>query len=215
LGVNWSKVKKALGYSFSNVVGAICSHRHGDHSKYINNALKDGITVYSNSDVVEMNNGVTLMELGKKTKLGSFIIQPIPMNHDVECYGYLIEDNENGRTLFITDTCDVDYKFKDITNFLVEANYSDEVLIEQFVKSEVKLYARCRIDESHLSLEKAIKFINSSINTNTKTIVLLHLSAGNSDAKTFISDIRNFTGLQNVYVADKDMNLDLNKKGIF
>lgn len=196
-------------------MGAICSHRHGDHSKYVNNAIKDGIDVYSNSDVVLMNSRVNLMELDKKTKIGNFIIQPIPLNHDVECYGYLIEDDENGRTLFITDTSDVDYRFSNINHFLVEANYSDEILVNQFSNGGVPVYAKSRVDEAHLSLEKTIRFINSSINCNTKTIVLLHLSDGNSDASKFISDVRTYTNMQNVYVADNGLELDLNKKCIF
>ena len=44
-GINTSQVKKALNFDFSAVVGAVVSHSHNDHSKYVNDFLKNGVPV--------------------------------------------------------------------------------------------------------------------------------------------------------------------------
>ena len=34
-GIDFRNVKKALGFNLSKVSGAIITHQHGDHSKYV------------------------------------------------------------------------------------------------------------------------------------------------------------------------------------
>ena len=44
-GVRFSEVKKALKWQLSKVVGAVITHEHNDHAKYIRDFVSNGITV--------------------------------------------------------------------------------------------------------------------------------------------------------------------------
>lgn len=215
LGISWKKVIKGLDYNMYSVVGALCSHRHGDHAAHVKDALNAGITVVSNSDVQSIHKDVTVAKIGSKVALGGFIVQPFELEHDVECYGYLIDHKEVGRLVFITDTCSVKYRFKGIHHFLVEANYSDDIMNQRFSNSNVDIDSKMRLDESHLSLEKAIDFINHSKDDNAQSVLLLHLSDRNSDAMGFIGETRLKTDIIDVKVADSGMNIRLDTEGFF
>lgn len=215
LGVSWSFVKKSINYKLDNIVGAVCSHRHGDHSAYIQQVLDSGIPVYSNADVKEKYPGVTLIEKGKSIKVGEFTIQPFDLNHDVECYGYLIKHDEIGKIVFITDTCSVKYKFKGINHFLVETNYSEDIMIEKFMNSSVDIHSKMRLKESHLSLDNAIDFVNNSKDDECRTIVLLHLSDGNSNEEVFRYRMIDEVGVPNVLVADMGKIIELSNESFF
>ena len=52
-GVRFSTVKKALDFNTRIINGALVSHSHGDHSKYLKSYLDAGITVLSNESVFE------------------------------------------------------------------------------------------------------------------------------------------------------------------
>ena len=190
-GVKWSSIVKALGYSLEDVVGCLCSHRHGDHAASIHNALIYRIPVYSCADVCERHRGAVLIEPGKKYRIGRFIVQPIPVQHTVECYAFLIEHPDCGRILFCTDLSDFPYKLKDINHFLIEANYSDEIILERLCRNEM---VRSR-SVAHLSIDKCVEVLRRNVSPFTNTITLLHLSVENSDAEGFITAVKESVGI--------------------
>lgn len=215
MGVPIRSFRRAMDYDLSSVVGAICSHRHGDHAKYCKQFLNAGITIYSNKDVADFNEGVSVLELGKALRIKGFTIQAFELEHDVECYGYLIKHKELGKLVFLTDTCSAKYKFKDVNHILVEANYSEDIMVDKFTKGDVSVASKMRLSESHLSLEDSIDFLTLNNSDNLKTIVLLHLSDSNSNESLFVDKVMKAIKNPNIYVADKDMTVELNENGFF
>lgn len=71
LGIKWKDILKGLDYDLTKVQGCIASHHHSDHLKSIKNALKSGLSVYSCSEVQSIHPKTKVLEMGKKTLIGS------------------------------------------------------------------------------------------------------------------------------------------------
>lgn len=206
LGVKWSEILKALNYDLNKIVGCLSSHRHQDHSLSIPNAIKYAVDVYSCADVQTIHSNVKVLSKGVKTQIGGFKVQPIDMFHSVECYGFLIEHKDCGRIVFCTDTNNIPYRFKNIQHFIVEANYDADIVLS------AALSAKCNSSQSenHMEIDDTIDFLKNSVDVNTNSITLVHLSNGNSDEKKFRERVRAELGFNNVYIADKGMQIELN-----
>ena len=168
-GVRFMEVKKALGFNIRKIAGVVITHKHGDHAGYAKEYEAAGITVFK---PYEMES------LRQNTKLGNFRIQSWEAVHNVPCVGYLIDHADFGRLLYATDTEYVRYKFKGITHFLIEANYSDE-----FVNRDEPKYAH--VLTGHMSIETTIGCIQANQSDATKRIILCHLSADNASPEAF------------------------------
>lgn len=210
LGVSWKNIVESLKYEINNVVGALCSHRwrHKDHSIAIPNALKLGLKVYSCQDVQTVYKEVKVLEKGLKTQIGSFKVQPIPLKHSVECYGFIIEHSEFGKLLFFTDCCEFRYKVKNVNHILAEANHNEELIIDNIINDE----ASRSLSENHMEINNTIEAIKANYSSKLVNIVLIHLSSGNANPKTFVKQVKNEIGLNNVFVAKKGFELELNKE---
>lgn len=118
----------------------------------------------------------TNTKIGKRYKLGSFEIIPLPAIHNVECRAYLIR--VGGDTVFFaTDTrllpkvnnVKIDY-------FIVEVNYIERIR-EQVVLSDNEsngLHLN-GIYQNHHSLESAVEYFES-LPYKPKKIVTIHKS---------------------------------------
>ena len=72
LGIDFKQVLRALNYDLTNVHACLVSHKHTDHAKYIPSAKNHGLPVFSCQEVADKRDGVTVLELGKKTKARRF-----------------------------------------------------------------------------------------------------------------------------------------------
>ena len=52
-GVAISEVKKAVDFNISKIAGALVSHEHGDHAKYIDDFLQSRIPVYASEGTIK------------------------------------------------------------------------------------------------------------------------------------------------------------------
>jgi hypothetical protein len=153
----------------NSVVGCLCSHlEHFDHNndKTNNELSKIGIKILSHNNT----------QIGKKYKLGSFEIIPLPCIHNVECRAYLIR--VGGDTImFATDTrllpkvnnIKIDY-------FIVEVNYIERIR-EQVVLTDNEsngLHLQ-GIYQNHHSLESAVEYF-AILTYKPKKIVTIHKS---------------------------------------
>ena len=174
-GIRFMNVKKILDFNIRGIVGAIVTHKHGDHSKAIPEYEKTGIEVWK--PYLDEN-------LLQKKQMGDYTIRSFDCVHDTPCVGYLIEHPESGlKMLYASDTQYVKYVFKDLTAILIETNYSDE-----FVNREEAKYRH--VIEGHLSIETAIECIKANMTEKLKSIILCHLSAGNSDPIAFKESVK-------------------------
>lgn len=208
LGVEWKAILKGLGYDLTKVQGCIASHKHKDHSKSIANALKSGLSVYSCKDVQMCHPKVKVLELGKKTRIGGFRVQPIPLEHSVECYGFIIEHDEFGKILFATDCKEFRYKVKNVNHIMIECNWSEDIIIDNMCDN---IEMRSRYD-NHLELNDCISAIRANHNPFLQNVVLLHLSFANGDENAFLDAVKSSIGINDVFVAKEGLTLELKKE---
>lgn len=212
-GVKFMDFKKMIDWKIANVSGCIVSHEHGDHARYIKDFMKSGIPVYTaieTQTALEVITGERTIALSpnKSCQIGSFTVVPFNVPHDteIECYGYLIKHEEMGKLLFLTDLeyCKYDFSSQMVNHILCEANYD-----MQFVdRNEPNYEHRLR---GHMSLDTALKFIQTNDNPALRNVVLIHLSDTSGDPALFLQRTKKIIEYgANVYVAEKGLEVDMN-----
>lgn len=179
-----------------------------DHSLSIMNAIKRGLSVYSCEDVQSIHHDVKVLKKGLKARIGGFKVQRVDLFHNVPNIGFLIQHEEIGRLLFATDTNRIPYKFKDVNHFVVESNYSNDLMIDHMCENVYSMSA----SENHMEINDTIEFLKRNYSSECNTIVLIHLSQGNADPKKFIQMVKDELGFSNVHVARKGIEVELLKE---
>ena len=215
LGLNFSKIKEALNFDLSKVVGAIISHCHGDHAKGMKQALDNGIECYSSQGTFDSLNikshNAKIIKSKQAFQIGNFKILPFNVHHDVnEPLGFLIDHEETGRVLFVTDTTYIDYTFPNLNNIIIEANYCEDIIKEKLGSSWQSEFLKNRILKSHMSLNTCKETLLANDLSQVQKIVLIHLSDSNSDERKFKKVIEEATG-KIVHVANNNQILEFNK----
>lgn len=207
-GVKFEKIKQAMNFDFSKVVGCLVTHEHGDHCRGVKDAVKFGLNIYATPGTIKglKFESYRLHSINKNTKfsVGPFDVIAFDVHHDtLEPCGFLIRHEEMGTTLFLTDTIYCDYKFPGLTNILIEANYSQDIIDEKLRENR---FLRNRVIQSHMSVETAIKTLKANDLSKVNNIVLIHLSDRNSDAKVFKQRIEDAT-LKTVTIATSGLTI--------
>jgi len=203
-GIRLSEVKKALNFDLSNVVGGLCSHVHGDHFKYANDYAKAGIGIYTGSETIDAYNPIHTHRFhailaGVMIQLESFRIVPFSLPHNVPCFGYLISHPESGKIMFATDFNFIPHKFIDLSQILIETNFSDAELTND------------RAVGLHCSLDTCLAFLRANDLSKVQNIVLLHLSAQNSNARDFTKSVYAVAPNAGVWVGDRGLEISLSR----
>lgn len=218
-GCKMADVKRSIDFRLKDVVGCIVSHEHGDHSKYAVEYAKFGIKVYCNKAVAEKKSfpydSCQPISDGKTYHIGSFSVTPFNVAHDVQCLGFLVRHPSMGILLFATDTYKVPIEITGIDHYLIEANYSDELLKQNVWNGKINKAQADRIMLSHMSLEYTVKYLRDcqvgSAGSKTKTITLCHLSERNSASDLFKRTVESAFGLP-CNIARKGIVVNLNKE---
>lgn len=194
-GVTFKEVKVALGFNVRKIVGAVVSHSHGDHAKYIAEYKKAGISIFQLFETEGSN---------QLRKFGNYIIKAFPLVHDVPCHGFYIFHDDMGSLIYASDTEYIKYRFKNLNHILVEANYSYDLIDNEAVNREHVL-------RGHMSLQTALDFISTNDNPALRNVVLLHLSDKNSDSEQFLQKTKETIKYgADCYIAEKGLEVDLN-----
>ena len=185
---------------------AVTDTRHGDHSKSIKNCLYRGIPVYTNEDTANIYDGCNVLKKG--IEIEGFKIFPFELFHNVPNIGFLIEMSDGHRLVYATDTYKIPYKFKHIHTFLVEANYSKDVKIENYCND---IYSRSQ-SQNHMEIKETVSFFKANYSPSLQTIILCHLSDNGSNEHKFITMVKEELGFDNVFAANSGMKLELRKE---
>ena len=215
-GLPFIEVKKALNFDISRIVGAVVTHQHGDHSKYIAEYLKSAIRVCALKEVFDAHNlkqriFCKNIEPMHGYRLGTFKVFAVPVEHDVPCIGFVIEHAEMGKMLFVTDTMMFEYRIENLSHILIEANYSDEILDYNIENGITPASMRPRLLQSHMEIKTTENILLSSNLDSVNEIVLIHLSNNNSDAEQFKQRIMQKTG-KPVIIAKRGVTVDVSKE---
>lgn len=216
-GVPYSDFKTATGFKKRYINGALLSHEHGDHSKYVHQLLDAGINVFMSRGTFDglgleqrfVGFGVTIVKPLSNFNVGGFECIPFDTQHDCnEPLGFLIRHKEMGTCLFATDTYYLRYKFSGLNHIMIECNYDNDRLNDNVSTGEVPLFVARRVCRSHMSLETLISTLRANDLSCVKDIVLLHLSSTNSDSDYYIRKIEEVTGIPTV-VARHSLDIPL------
>lgn len=208
LGVKWKDILKGVGYDLSNIAFCLVTHQHGDHSKSIPEALKYGLKVYSTPDVAELYPKVKALEPMKRYKIGRWEILPLKVKHgECECFAYHITMPDGQTLLFCTDAETFNYKLPNVNVLMIEANYSEDILINKMLDNEDIRSA----SYTHMELNTTINVINRLYSPNLRNIILIHLSSGLSDENGFKKAIFEQCGVR-AEVADANKTFILEKE---
>lgn len=210
LGINNDTILNAIGFEkgMSRVQGCLVTHKHKDHTGYINQFERYQIPIYSCKEVTELYSNVKLIECNKKTKIGNFIIQPISVQHSCECYAYLIEHEDMGKLLFATDCNSFKYIIKNLNHILIEANHDDSTILNNMKKNR---YTASQF-KNHMNFDDTLRTIKANNNIYLQNIILCHLSNSNSNGNNYIQSIKEEIGISNVFIADNGLKVDLSKE---
>lgn len=215
LGVNFREVKKAFGFNYQKIAGALVSHEHMDHCKAVSDAVAVGINIYCSAGTKEAMNIPSLrikeLDIKKSTQIGDFMVRPFDVRHDCEDpFGFIINHKECGKVLFVTDTIYIPYNFPGLNNIIIEANYCKEIVDSRLISGDTQKMVRDRVIKSHMSIQTCKEVLVSNDLSAVNNIVLIHLSDGNSNAKDFKKQVQELTG-KNVHVAEAGMEILFNK----
>ena len=210
-GIQFREIEKVINWQINRIAGCLVCHEHGDHAKYVHNFSQRGIRILSTEAVIKkaLNNTDRLYHF-QTYRLHDFTIIPFLLSHDVECFGFYIHHPEMGFLLFVTDTGKLSYKFAEIDHLLIESNYSDQILQHNVFKHDISNAQVARLADTHLSIDNAVKWIKQANPKPLRTIVLLHLSNGNSNTEQFRQTMYEQTGLY-TYIAEKGLSIEINK----
>lgn len=199
-GIPFKQIQAGLRYKTGNILGCLVTHRHGDHSKAIPELVRRGVPVYGNDDTCNLYKGVHAVRSLRHFLIGCFDIVPFDVHHDVPCFGYEISlVNTGEKLLYVTDTAYVTYTFKGLTHLLIEANYSQDIIMDNARGNRVPAFLAERVIKTHMSIEMLLQLLANNDMSKVKQIYLLHLSGANSDAAEFKKLVQEQTGAE-VYV---------------
>ena len=213
-GVPFKEIRQALGFYFSKVCGCIVSHEHNDHSKAAKEIANAGIDVYCSSgtaDAIKITgHRLNRISALKQFNVGSFTILPFKTEHDcAEPLGFLIVHQVTGEKLvFATDTFYVRHLFNKPNYIMVECNYCLDILNANVEAGIVAEALKNRLIQSHFSLDNVKEFLKANVTSDTRKVILMHLSDDNSDAARMKREIEELTGIDTV-VADAGMEIEM------
>lgn len=203
-GLPYNRFKKqwanALTAPFPTTI--LISHEHQDHSRdwkrfsdYGCNICASFGTAEALGDKTDLIRCVIPQEWQITDPIGDhYEVFPLVANHDAaEPLMYLIRAKGFDEILlFAIDTADIPYDFKNfnITDMLVECNYS-----ESDISPDMDPVRMERVRNTHMSLEMLTKFFERQKFPNLQQITLCHLSQSNCDPKKAKETIMAATGV--------------------
>lgn len=222
-GVKWSETMKMIDYQTSKVVGCICSHAHSDHLRSYKDCLHYGIPIYTNdetADHFEIISGEKMIGLPERIpkRIGTLTVIPFYIPHTtrdketgalIPCpnFGYLIEHEEMGKLLYMTDMEYSPFSFKSqrINHLIIESNYCDGL----FDNADANYRHRLR---GHCSLDTCKGIVEANKTPDLRTVTLIHLSDSAADPDRMKSEIQQAAGKWvNVEIAEKNSVVSLSK----
>lgn len=199
-GIKIDRIQRALNYDLSGISTCLVTHLHLDHSLSCKDIYNAGIDIYmgfeTSNFLSEKRFLSKILIPGKQTKIGTFIIVPFENHHcnsdgsPCECLGFLIYSTvTQEKLMFSTDTAYISAQFKGLDYIMLEVNYIDEMINANGVEDVEK-----RRFKSHMGLDTALEFLNTTDLSKTKQIYALHLSKDRCNPEIVLKALRRATG---------------------
>ena len=206
-GIPIKEIKKGLNWNIKDVVGVLCTHKHLDHSKSVNDFKAMGIPIYApylKIDYMSMNMGGFTVKPFDLTTIDGRWTHTNANGEPCPIFGFLITHKGMGRMLYITDCEVVKWKFKGINHILLGVNYDKDLVDTDNPKAN-------HVFRGHLSIDTACDFVKANDSDSLQNVIMCHLSSENSDKDSFIVKMKNAVNGANVDVAEQGKSWILRK----
>lgn len=199
-GLPFRKIKEGIDFDLFNVAGCILSHEHkADHARCPQELINSGIPVYMSygTAVATKVNNPTCIIAGDQFEIGDFKIKAFKVVHDaVEPFGFMISHPEMGNMVFATDTKELNYEFEGVNHWLIEANFSETIMLDGLEKDRLSAHLANRVYENHMSVETCIELLQKHSMKNCHSITLIHLSSTNAWGELFEGMVTRAIGIK-------------------
>lgn len=205
-GIPIKEIKKGLDWNVKDVVGVLCTHKHLDHSKSLNDFKSMGIAVfapYISEKPMKIGNGDFRVQAFELTTIDGNWAHTDASGEPCPIFGFLITHKEMGRMLYITDCEVVKWRFKSINHILLGVNY-DKDLIDRDNTGKTN-----HVFRGHLSIDTACDFVKANDSDSLQNVIMCHLSSKNADSDSFIEKMKKVAYGANVDVAVAGKSWDL------
>lgn len=200
-GIPLKKIQEACSYKLHEIKGCLLSHSHKDHSKAALKLAERGVNIYLSADTLQEigahGHRFKVVQPQQQFEIGTLIVMPFELVHDVTNYGYLVASRETGEKLvYITDTAYCKYCFSGLTYIMIEANHDRAVMRQNVMDGIIPDSLRERVLETHMSIDTALEFIKANQQPTLRQVYLLHLSDHNSLADDFKREMQALSGVE-------------------
>lgn len=206
-GIPWAKIQKALAFRTYRIAACLVSHEHQDHSRSVLEVLRNGIPVCASDGTIkalgipETPGYVWDVRSGTTYETGPWRITGFAVEHDAaEPWGFVVEHRNTEKLVYLTDTAYSRWRFPGVSHYMVEANYSGELVTANIEAGVVHPAMKPRLLQTHMSIDTCRQLLLANDLSMVVGIWLLHLSDRNSDAEGFRRTIQEATG-KPVYIA--------------
>lgn len=185
--------------------------------------MRAGILCYGCDELqehLEIVTGEKMIGLPERMpkRIGSWTVIPFYLPHTtrdketgtfIPCpnFGYLVEHEEMGKLLYMTDMEYSPFSFKSqrINHLIIEANYCEDLVDNADANYRHRLEGHCALDTC-----KGIVLANKT--PDLRTVTLIHLSDSAADPDRMKQEIQQVAGKWvNVEIARARMELELSK----
>lgn len=142
-----------------------------------------------------------------RVQIGGFKVMALPVEHNVECYGYVIDHLDMGRLVFYTDTRSFNYKLPHVNFVLGEVNFSDNIILNNLCDGRDM---RSQYD-NHMSLDTAISVMRRLYSHELSKVICCHLSDSNADESEIKRRFKSELGID-VEIAEQHKSFTLQKE---
>lgn len=208
-----------LNLSMDNIVGALVSHEHSDHTKGLNALHKKYLTpIYCHYDAFEgvlkktkLNGGAITRFTFAPFNIGSFNISSFKVSHDVYCVGFNVFENSN-KVSIVTDlgytTNDIVTRLYDSRLVILEANHDEQMVVNGSYPPILK--ARILGKQGHLSNINSAKVVVELAQHGVRQVLFAHLSEENNTPEICNTTICNYLTSKGV-APNENIMLDIAK----
>lgn len=170
-GVSYDKILTAKTFKAENVKGVLVTHQHSDHSK----SMKKLETTY---DVVFFKETCDK----KAIHLGSYIIYPFEVKHNVICHAFIIYDIISNKYIVYATDLEKLPKIKNIDFWILEANNDKDYMFDLAIKGVQNNNIGAK---NHLSIQEITEYFSDIDIKKPNKILFCHISKVNMFKDSF------------------------------